>query len=351
MTPRQRWRALFTGERPDRLPCDYWGTAEVTARLLKDLGCASERELYDRLGVDKCVQLTPRHPTVAADGWHMPSHFQIWHIGTEMISYGDGLGMYEEAVSHPLAGAQSVAEVEAFDWPTADVWDYSALRDECAAWPDNPILCGSSEPFYLYCRLRGMEQSLTDLIENPDIAECILEHIFAVDYSVFSRILQEVGDRIDVMYVAEDLGTQQSLLMSPRLFRRFLKPRMAKLIALAHSRGVFVMHHDDGAMRPMLPDLIEAGIDILNPIQWRCAGMDREALARDFGDKLMFHGGMDNQQTLPFGTAAEVREQVEENIRYFGATKGYIVAPCHHLQANTPTENIVAMYAAVQDFA
>jgi uroporphyrinogen decarboxylase len=138
--------------------------------------------------------------------------------------------------------------------------------------------------------------------------------------------------------------------MSPRLFRRFLKPRMAKLIDLVHSRGVRVMHHDDGAMRPMLPDLIEAGIDILNPIQWRCAGMDREALARDFGDKLMFHGGMDNQQTLPFESEAEVRDQVAENIRIFRATKGYIVAPCHHIQANTPTENILAMYAAVQDF-
>ena len=102
-----------------------------------------------------------------------------------MISYGDGLGSYEEAVSHPLADAQTLADVDAFDWPPADVWDYSTLAAQCAAWPDNPILCGSSEPFYLYCRLRGMERSLSDLIECPDIAESILEHIFAVDYGVF----------------------------------------------------------------------------------------------------------------------------------------------------------------------
>ncbi len=350
MTPRQRWRALFDGERPDRVPCDYWGTAEVTARLLKDLGCSGERELYERLGVDKCIHLVPRHATVASDGWHMQSHFKIWHIGTEMISYGEGLGVYEEAVNYPLAGAESVADVDAFDWPQVDTWDYSTLRDQCAEWPENPILCGSSEPFYLYCRLRGMERSLADLIESPEIAECILEHIFAVDHAVFSRILREVGDHIDLMYVAEDLGTQQSLLMSPRLFRRFLKPRMAKLIALAHSYGVRVMHHDDGAMRPMIPDLIEAGVDILNPIQWRCAGMDREGLARDFGDKLIFHGGMDNQHTLPFGSESDVREQVAENIRAFRGGKGYIVAPCHHIQANTPTENVVALYTAVQDF-
>ena len=110
------------------------------------------------------------------------------------------------------------------------------------------------------------------------------------------------------------------------------------------------MHHDDGAIRTCFPTLIEAGIDILNPVQWRCHGMEREGLARDFGSQLIFHGGMDNQQTLPFGSAAAVREQVAENIRIFRNTKGYILAPCHHIQANTPTENIVAMYAAVQEF-
>jgi uroporphyrinogen decarboxylase len=350
MTPRQRWRAVFSGQRPDRTPCDYWGTAEVTARLMHDLNCPTEKELYARLGVDKCIQLVPGHPTVAPDGWHMPSHYQLWHIGTAMISYGDGLGVYEEAVTHPLAEAETVADIEAFDWPNPDVYDYSTLREQCLQWPDNPILCGSSEPFYLYCRLRGMERSLEDLIEYPDIAESILEHIFAFDFAVFSRILNEVGDLIDLVYVAEDLGTQNSLLMSPRLFRKFLKPRMTKLIDLAHSFDVRVMHHDDGAIRTVLPDLIEAGVDILNPVQWRCAGMEREGLARDFGAKLIFHGGVDNQQTLPFGTAAEVREEVAENIRMLGTGKGYIVAPCHHIQANTPTENILAMYAAVQEF-
>jgi uroporphyrinogen decarboxylase len=349
MTPRERWRAVLAGEKPDRTPADFWGTAELTARLLRDLECADESALYARLGLDKCIHLVPGHPTVGKDDWHMPSHYKIWHIGTTLVSYGDGLGQYEEAVSHPLAEADSIADLEQFDWPTADIWDYSHLREQCLQWPDNPILCGSSEPFYLYCRLRGMERSLADLIENPEFAEALLEHIYAVDSAVFKRILDEVGDLIDLVYVAEDLGTQQSLLMSPRLFRRFLKPRMAGLIDLAHSYGVKVMHHDDGAIRQVIPDLIEAGVDILNPVQWRCTGMDREGLARDFGDRLVFHGGVDNQHTLPFGTVDDVCREVAENIRAFKDTKGYIVAPCHHMQANTPTENIVALYRTVQE--
>lgn len=350
MTPRERWRALFAGQKPDRVPCDYWGTAEVTGRLMRDLGCATEAALWKRLSIDKCIHLAPRHPRATEDTWHMQSLFSIWRIGTANISYGDGLGVYEEAVVHPLAEARNVADVERFPWPDADDWDYTGLRARCEEWPDYPVLAGTSEPFYLYSRLRGMERALTDLVEAPEIAEAILDRIFHVDQRVFQRILDQVAGRIDLVYIAEDLGTQESLLMSPRMFRQFLKPRMKRLINLAHAYGVRVMHHDDGAIRPLIPDLIEAGIDILNPVQWRCRGMDREGLARDFGHALIFHGGIDNQQTLPFGTPEDVRRQVAENIRIFGDAKGYIVGPCHNIQANTPTANIVAFYEAVHEF-
>jgi len=139
--------------------------------------------------------------------------------------------------------------------------------------------------------------------------------------------------------------------MSPGTFRRFLKPRMARLIDMIHSRGARVFHHDDGAIRPLLPELIEIGVDILNPVQWRCRGMDRAALARDFGGEVVFHGGVDNQLTLPFGTPADVRREVRENIDLFRGGRGYIAAPCHNIQANTPTENILAVYEAVHEYA
>ncbi|MFN7996670.1 MAG: uroporphyrinogen decarboxylase family protein [Bryobacteraceae bacterium] len=349
MTPRERWRALLAGEKPDRTPCDYWGTAEVTRRLLSDFQCHSEAELWKGLGVDKCIHLSPSHPRATEDTWHMQSLFSVWQIGTTLIPYADGLGVYEEAVVHPLADAQNVHDVERFPWPSADDWDYGGLRAACEQWPEYPILAGTSEPFYLYSRLRGMERALGDLIEEPAIADAILEHLFELDREVFERILSQVGDRIELVYVAEDLGTQESLLMSPKLFRRFLKPRMKCLIDVAHRHSVKVMHHDDGAIHPLIPDLIDAGIDILNPIQWRCRGMERESLAREFGQALVFHGGVDNQQTLPFATAEDVRRQVAENLRIFGQGKGYIVAPCHNIQPNTPTANIAALYRAVQE--
>jgi uroporphyrinogen decarboxylase len=314
------------------------------------LCCTTETALWRRLGVDKCIHIAPRHPRATEDTWHMQSLFSIWGIGVAKIPYAGGLGIYEEAVRHPLGEARTVGEVERFRWPEASGWDYSGLRAECEKWPEYPILAGTSEPFYLYCRLRGMERALTDLIEVPAVAEAILEHIFELDQEVFRRILEQAAGRIDLVYVAEDLGTQESLLLSPRLFRQFLKPRMRRLIDLAHRFGVRVMHHDDGAIRPLIRDLIEAGIDILNPVQWRCRGMEREALARDFGSALIFHGGVDNQRTLPFGAPEDVRREVRENIRIFRGCRGYIAAPCHNIQANTPTENIVALYEAVQEF-
>jgi uroporphyrinogen decarboxylase len=349
MTARERWQAVLSGRRPDRIPCDYWGTAEVTSRLMRDLGCASERELWKRLGIDKCVRLTPLNRRTGEDDWHIQSQYKAWHIGTRKIDYG-GLGVYEESVSAPLSGVETVAEVERFDWPQPEDWDISRLPAQCEEWREYPIVAACYEPFYLYCRLRGMETALEDLAVRPHMADAILERIQFIHETLISRILATVGNRADLVYVAEDLGTQESLLMSPALFRRFLKPRLARMIGIVHSYGLKVFHHDDGAIRPLIPELTDMGIDILNPIQWRCRGMEREGLARDFGQALVFHGAVDNQQTLPFARPEEIRREVADNIRIFRACRGYIVAPCHNIQANTPTENILALYEAVREF-
>lgn len=345
MTPKERWMALMRGEQLDRVPCDFWGTGEVLARLKRELNCSTDRALWERLGVDKLIHLGPIHPKAEERDWHIQSLFSLWKVGTVEIAQAGG-SLYKESVIHPLADATSVADIDRFPWPNPNEWDLAYIYARLDEWKDYPILCGSSEPFYLYCRLRGMEQALEDLISNPAIAEAILEHIHFIDEGLIRRILEAFPGRIDFVYLAEDLGTQDSLLMSPRFWRTYLKPHLKKLAELVHSFDVRVFHHDDGAMRPLLPELIEAGIDLLNPIQWRCPGMERERLAKDFGEKIIFHGGVDNQMTLPFGTPAEVRAEVLDNLRIFKDCR-YIVAPCHNIQPNTPTENILALYETV----
>ncbi len=350
MTARERWQALFDGRPIDRVPCDYWGTGEMTARLLADLQCQNEPDMWKALGIDKCIFLAPPHPRAKEDTWHMPSLFSVWNIETIRIPYLDGLGYYEEAVNPPFAPFTSVSDLDTFPWPKAEDWDFSGYRQQCLAWRDHPIVGASYEPFYLYCRLRGMDRALEDLVMMPEFVDAAMERIYELHAALATRALDVAGDLVTFIYVAEDLGTQQSLLMSPNVFRKRIKPWLKKMIDLAHSRGALAFHHDDGAIRPVLPDLIEIGIDVLNPIQWRCKGMERGALAADFGRSVVFHGGVDNQHTLPFGTPEEVREQVRENIQFFRGGKGYVVAPCHNIQANTPTANVEAMYRAVHEY-
>ncbi len=351
MTARERWLSTIEGRCPDRVPCDYWGTSEVTRRLMRHLSCDSERALWECLRIDKCIFLAPKHPSAKENTWHIPSQFSVWGIPTAMVPYMDGLGFYEEAVDPPLAHAQSSSDVEHYPWPDCSEWDAGGLRAECLRWKGYPIVGASYEPFYLYCRLRGMEQALEDLVLGSPVVDAAMERIYEIHAGIVRQVLDAAGDLIDFIYVAEDLGTQNSLLMSARLFRRYIKPWLAKMIELAHSRGVKAFHHDDGAIRGVLADLIEIGIDVLSPIQWRCRGMERKALVRDFGNAVAFHGGIDNQQTMPFGTPADVWNEVVANVSIFKKAKGYIVAPCHNLQANTPTANILALYEAVQELS
>jgi len=128
-------------------------------------------------------------------------------------------------------------------------------------------------------------------------------------------------------YVAEDLGGQTGLMYSPAQIREFLLPRMKRMMDLTRQHGSHVFHHSDGAIRSILPDLIETGIEVLNPVQWRCPGMEREGLKRDFGDRLIFHGGVDNQYTIPFGTAEEVRQEVVDNYRILERAAGISSRP------------------------
>jgi uroporphyrinogen decarboxylase len=183
-----------------------------------------------------------------------------------------------------------------------------------------------------------------DLLENPEIVHYCLDKLFDFCYENTQRIFEMIPGRVMLTYVAEDMGSQEDLLFSPKQIREFLIPRMKRMIDLAHEAGVYVIHHSDGAIRKILPDMIDAGIDVLNPIQWKCSGMEREGLKRDFGDKVIFYGGVDNQYTLAFGSVREVEEEVKDNLAILGKDGGYILAPCHNIQAVSPPENVVTMY-------
>jgi uroporphyrinogen decarboxylase len=338
MTSLERWQAVFERRKPDHVPMDYWGTEEATQKLMRHLGCRTRREMLRKLRVDYEVRVRPRY--VGPKPPRMTDEF-----GRKFRKVDYGMGAYRECIHFPLAGFRSVDEIERhYVWPSPDGWDYSSIAAQLWGNEDHPIRGGGSEPFLIYKELRGQEQAFVDLIENPEIAHYCLGKLFDLAYESTRRIYEAIPGKVHVSYVGEDFGSQQGLLFSREQIRRFLLPRMKQMMDLAHEAGAFVFTHSDGAIRPIIPDLIDIGTDILNPIQWRCADMDREALKRDFGEQLVFHGGVDNQETLAFGSADDVRQEVLDNLRILGEGGGYILAPCHNVQAVSPPENVVAMY-------
>ena len=338
MTPRERWLAVLRRAKPDRVPMDYWATPEATTRLMRHTGARTRRQLLRRLHIDYVVSVGPRYV-----GPRLPRRTDVFGCRYRMVSYG--AGAYNEVTSHPLAAFSSVEEIQAhYTWPDPDWWDYSHIPDDIRGQEHYPIRGGGSEPFLIYKNLRGQEQALIDLIENPAIVHYCLGKLFDLAYENTCRIFEAIPGKVLMTYVAEDMGAQQGLMFSPRQIRTFLLPGMRRMIELSHGAGAYVFHHNDGNIRAMLPELIALGIDLLNPIQWRAAGMDRAELKREFGAQVVFHGAMDNQHTLPFGAVEDVRQEVLDNLCILGAGGGYILAPCHNIQAVSPPENIVAMY-------
>ncbi|RKY73743.1 MAG: uroporphyrinogen-III decarboxylase-like protein [Candidatus Latescibacterota bacterium] len=338
MTPRERWLAVLKRQKPDRVPMDYWATREATEKLMKYLGCEDERALFERLHIDRVVTVGPKYV-----GPSLPKDTDVFGCRHKEMDYGTGV--YSECIYHPLAQYKTLDEIKRnYRWPNPDWWDYSEIHKQVIGNEQYPIRGGGSEPFLTYKKLRGQEQAFMDLILHPEIVHYCLDKLFHLCYENTLRIYEQIPGQVMITYVAEDFGSQEGLMYSPQQIREFFIPRMKRMIDLAHQAGAYVFHHSDGAIREILPDMIEAGIDVLNPIQWRCKGMEREGLKRDFGDQVIFHGGVDNQYTLAFGSVEEVRQEVKDNLHILGEGGGYILAPCHNIQAVSPPENIVAMY-------
>lgn len=338
MTPRERWLAVLRREPFDRFPLDYRATPEMTARLLKYLGVANWAQAREHLHIDPVLSVAGRYV-----GPTLPQDEDVFGVGYELVDYG--AGVYREVVRHPLARYNSVEEIEAnYAWPSPDWYTYDHIPAQLEGHEDWVIQGGHYEEFATYKNLRGVVQGYADHIEHPEIVHYCMDKLADLAYACSERIFEAAGGRVIWTWVADDFGTQEALVMSPAMIREFHFPHIRRLCRLAHDYGVFAFHHSDGAVSANVPQMIEAGIDVLDPVQWRCKGMERERLVAEFGDQIAFHGGIDNQFTLPFGTPEDCRQEVRDNFRILGAKGGYILGPCHNIQPITPPENVVAMY-------
>jgi uroporphyrinogen decarboxylase len=370
MDHRQRILAAIRHQPVDRVPTDMWATREVQEKLFDhfDIGRAQGPagngasllggelsrgadailELFERLDIDGIMGIAPPYvgPPTRDDGDY---HENEWGMGYRMQAYGTGA--YDEQVRYPLAEAETIADLEAYRWPDPDWYDYSALPGLARRFAGRAIECGYTAVFYYHNLLRGLELSLMDPILRPDFTRHLVWHISDFFTEYHRRCFEAAGGLVDMTQVTDDFGSQFGLMISPRVFETYYRAPMQRAIDLAKSYGLIIFHHDDGDMRKLLPALVEMGIEVLNPIQWRCGNWDLAELKAEYGGRLCFHSAVDNQQTLPHGTPGDVRAEVKWLIGTLASDRtGFILGPCHNLQPVTPVENIIAMYQAAREY-
>lgn len=353
MNARERVLAVLDRQPVDRLPVDIWHTDEVLTSLKRHTGSADDFALYRKLGVDKIVWVFPIYrgseSEVATSSTHVETAERtLW--GTPVKSIQAGEALYHEFATPPLAGYETAASLDEYPyWPDVERFDYVAMVETARAAHGEFVVLGPWVSFFeIYCQMRGLEGALMDTALNPELLEAALDRIESIQTEMMKRFLSQAGDAVDLVFVSDDMGSQNGLLMSLGMWDRFFRDRMARWCELIHGLGKRVFYHTDGAAAELVPRLIDCGIDVLNPIQHVCPGMDRGALKRDYGDRLIFHGGIENQKVLPFGTVDDVRAETRECLRTLGeGNEGYIVCSCHNIQPGTPVENVLAMIETV----
>lgn len=350
MNSYERVQAVLNGDVPDRTPTRLRTTPETQKALEQYLGLHGD-VLLDRLGVDlKRVSFIYSGPT-DFNGEGLNSLGKDI-FGVERQSVQNEFCTYYEVSFSPLANAMTVSDIENYSWPSPDWFDYNALSSQidsliCNGKRAVMLFAGELETVWL---MRGLERFMMDLIEHPEIVKAIVWHITKFFSSRLRRALKTVGDKIDIIGFSGDVGTQRGLMFSPEMWRCFFKPQLTELMTVCHNAGIHTFYHSCGSIVPIIPDLIEAGVDILDPIQTRAEGMHPEILKEKFGNDLIFHGGVDEQELLSRGTAEEVATEVRHLISTLGHGGGYILSSSHTIQSDTPPENIVAMFDAAKEF-
>ena len=341
--------ALERGE-TDRVPMRFNARVEVTDTLKARLGLDTDEQLLRRLGIDfRYVSMgyagpTPRRSFVPENAPPRPEKRSAVTSGGITNSF---------RVYAPFANMQSPSELDAYEAHLDEQIGYDdpgAIHEQADRLnAEQRYFIGFKIPgriFMLAQELRGGEQFLLDLTLNPELAHRLLEILTVHAIKRIELALGAASDRIDVLQYNDDLGTQLALMISPDMFRTFLLPRYQRIFGAVRQYGKWLFMHSCGAVRAVIPDLIDAGLHILNPVQVGATGMSPEGLKRDFGDRLTFCGGIDVQSTLPFGSPDDVRREVRDRISVLGADGGYILDSTNLIQPDTPAENVLAMFDA-----
>jgi uroporphyrinogen decarboxylase len=379
MTPRQRVLRALNHEVPDRVPIDLGGNQtgihkNAYRRLAQYLGFPEGIEIMD------AVQQLARPSERVLERFHVDTRYvaagpastwkggiikaerggRVWHDLSDEFgirwSMPDDQPLYMDITLHPLAQA-TVRDVRDYAWPKGDDPSrFAGLREQALRLRrETPyaVVSGISGVVYEICwYLRGLEQWFCDLLTNPEFCEAMLDQTLTYWLDWFRLFLAEAGDVVDVIMIGDDLAGQDGPLFNPEIYRRLVKPRHKRLVDYVRSRTkAKVWYHTCGSCGAFIPDLIENGVHILNPVQISARDMDPFDLKRRFGRDLAFWGGgCDSQRVLPRGSPSEVAGDVRRNLEAFKPGGGYVFNSIHNIQGEVPPENIVALFDAAHEY-
>lgn len=255
-----------------------------------------------------------------------------------------------EVARGPLADAKTVAEVDAHTWSDHDEWRVPDLAEFRRRFPDHALVFSASWTplFWGVCDAFGVEAALLNLTDAPALFEAAVRNIHERYMERLTRGVHAAQGICDICWLGDDFASQEAMLLSPAQWRKHIKPYLAEQVQLARSHGLYVLYHSCGAIREVLPDLIEIGVNGHLVFQTRARGMDAESIAREFGGRMAFYGGVDIQHLLPFGTPEEVAAEVRANVRAFADCGGHVVANSHHCVPAIRGENVEAMCRAAR---
>ncbi|MCB0245039.1 MAG: hypothetical protein KDI12_16630 [Anaerolineae bacterium] len=365
---RERVLTAFNHHEPDRVPLDLMGNAtmlldETYVRLRDHLGLAPippvrsgttanfyDERILEHFDIDFRRLFLPKNPasssTVQDDG----TIIDPWGVGYQKA------GLYVNIVHNPLHGATTVREVEAHNWPSPlDLYTTDGLaatarqmyeETDYALVARNPITYGFLDRA---CQIMDMAEFMMALALYPDVAQAIIAHLLEIYKGIYGMFLDAVGPYVQMVEIGDDLGTNKSLLISPRMYRKFIKPAELELYALIHQKAphAALFRHTDGAVFDVIPDLLEVGVNVLNPVQTSTAGMDARRLKDAYGADLTFHGAVEGLDDNP--TVDSVVAMVRDRIDSLAPGGGYVLASCNHMIDVSP-EIIIAMFETAREY-
>jgi len=324
-----------------------WMWPGITRQLTRHFSVNQYDELLDRVGAF-CRWVTPFYcgpalPSTARQ--RVASPHSMYSLNSAIWKFVPGTGDYlMSEAPHPLAEIHSARDLDSYRWPSPKWFDYQGMAAGARQYPEDFMVAGGFSPvFYLLAELQGMETTLMNLMDDPQIIECLIQKVLDFYMGYFYEITQTGQGCIDAIAFGDDFSSQKALLMSPALWRRYFKPAWRTLFRLAHEAGYFVFFHSCGAVTQVIPDLIEIGVDVLYPIQPLATGMDITTLKEHFGRQLTFYGGLDVQQLLPYGTPEAVENEILRLIQLFNDDGGLILSTSHVMMEDIPLENALAM--------